>query len=388
MISGCLEKFGFWSKKLITNWKSKKNWIWIHAVSVGEINAIIPLAKKLNATKSPIMISTTTEAGYNHLKKLSQENSFIFFYFPFDLPWIIKNLLRHASIKLLIITETEIWPNLLTLTSKKKIPVILVNARLSEKSFKNYMKFKFFFRPIINNFEKVLSQSQEDSERFLKLGLDKNKLFTTGNIKFSTQIEPNEKTESIKEKTTIMFASTHREEEKIAIHVFKRILSSNQNLNLIIAPRHIDRTNEIIKIIKKSGFIPILKTDDISPKNKKEILILNTIGELKKLYKSSDITILGGTFVKIGGHNLIEPISAGSYTIIGPHDFKIKDLKSLFKAQDAIVQVNNINELEYRLNEAINNPLIRKNRIENGIKVIKQNQNVLEETIKHLNPYL
>ena len=396
MIPGFWQKIGFWSKKLVKSWKEKKDWIWFHAVSVGEINAVWPLVLKLREEKNsyPYMVSTTTEAGYKHLKQLTKDRDFLIFYFPFDVPWVIKSLFNYAKVKTLIIAETEIWPNLLTECNKRNIPVILANARLSDKSFKNYKLFKFYFKNIVNNFTEVLSQSDSGTYKFKELGLEKSKLKTLGNIKFSYNgiMEDNEKNaEMISEKSNeirIIFASTHKDEEEIAINSYKRLLEDFENIRLIIAPRHIDRVNQISKLISQNGFIPVLKTKNNQIKSNKEILILNTIGELVKYYKASQITVLCGTFAKVGGHNIIEPIRAGSYTIIGPYNFKIRELTTLFKNEDAIVQVNNIPELECKLKEAISNKELRELKVRNGKRIIKRNQNVLQETAGRIISYL
>ena len=396
MINGFWQKIGFWSNKTIKSWKENKDWIWFHAVSVGEINAIWSLILKLQKEKSsyPYMISTTTAAGYKHLKQLTKDKDFLIFYFPFDFPWVIKSLLNIARVKMLVIAETEIWPNLLSECNKRNTPVMLVNARLSDKSFTNYKFFKFYFKNIINSFTEILSQSENDSNKFKELGIEKSKLKTLGNIKFSANGNPdsrNDFTERTTEKTNeikIIFASTHKGEENIAIDIYKRLLEYSENIKLIIAPRHTNRAEQICKLISQNNFIPVLRTDKKEIKSSKEILILNTIGELAKYYKTCPITVLGGTFVKVGGHNIIEPIRAGSYTIIGPYNFKIIELTQLFKDEDAIIQVSNISELECKLKEAISNKELREIKIRNGKRIIKRNQNVLEETAERIISYL
>ena len=398
MINGLWQKIGFWSNTLIKSWKEKKDWVWFHAVSVGEINAIWPLILKLQEEERsyPFMLSTTTATGYKHLKTLTKETDFLIFYFPFDLPWVIKSLFNFAKVKILIITETEIWPNLLSECNKRNIPIILANARLSDKSFKNYRLFKFYFKNVINSFTEVLSQSENDSFKFKELGLEKSKLKTLGNIKFSSNGFPKDNSnnvEMIPEKSNeikIIFASTHKGEEEIAVNLYKKLLKDYKNIKLIIAPRHIDinRINQISKLISQNSFLPVLKTDNKVISSNKEILILNTIGELVKYYEMSQITVLGGTFVKVGGHNIIESIRAGSYTIIGPYNFKIRELTTLFKNEDAIVQVNNISELECKLKEAISNKELREIKLRNGKRIIKRNQNVLKETAERIISYL
>ena len=396
MISGFWQKLGFWSDKTIKSWGEKKDWIWFHAVSVGEINAVWALVLKLQKEKDsyPYMISTTTAAGYKHLKALTKNRDFLIFYFPFDLPWVINSLFNCARIKILIIAETEIWPNLLTECNRRNTPVILINARLSDKSFNNYKFFKFYFKNIVNNFTEVLSQSDTDTSKFKELGLEKSKLKTLGNIKFSynSTVENNDNNADVifgkSNEIKIIFASTHKGEEDIAVNVYKKLLEDFKNIRLIIAPRHIDRTNQISKLISQNGFIPVVKTGNNQIESNKEILILNTIGELIKYYKTSQITVLCGTFVKVGGHNIIEPIRAGSYTIIGPYNFKIKELTTLFKNEDAIVQVNNIPELECKLKEAISNKELREIKTRNGKRIIKRNQDVLQETAERIISYL
>lgn len=398
MISGLKQKLGLWPKDLINTWKSKKNWIWIHAVSVGEIKAAWPLLleikKHKDNGKSPIMFSCTTNAGYNLLNNLRKEKDILIFYFPFDLPFILNSLFNYAKIKLLIIVETEIWPFTLTECRKRNIPVILVNARLSEKSFRNYYLFKYYFKNIINNFTKVLSQSENDTNKFKKLGIEHSKIQTLGNIKFASSGDFNETERNHKngvnssELITIIFASTHSPEEEIGISVYKNLLKDFNNLRLIIAPRHIERTPQIANIVKEYDFIPILKTQNIKINSNKEIFILNTIGELQNYLKQCDITVLGGTFTKIGGHNIIEPIRAKSYTIIGPYDFKISEISNLFLSANALIKVKNKNELEDKLKEAILNKEIREIVITQGLKIIQENAKVLEHTTQTILTYL
>lgn len=393
MIPGFWQKCGFWSNALIQRWKSNENWIWFHAVSVGEINAIWPLVRFLNKDKNTYgyMISTTTKAGFKHLKQITKDTNILAFYFPFDLPWTVKSLMNKVNVKTLVIAETEIWPNILSECKRKNVPVILTNARLSDKSFRNYKFFKFFFKGIINKFTEVLSQSESDSLKFKELGLEKSKLKTMGNIKFSIDESNNNQSNVIEGKSgdiKIIFASTHNGEEEIAVNVYKKLLQEHKNLQLIIAPRHIERAPQITKIISKNNFNPVLRTSNNKIISSNEILILNTIGELKDFYKIAQITVLGGTFAKIGGHNIIEPVRAESYTIIGPYNYKIRDLTTLFKNEDAIVQVNDISELEYRLKEAISNKELRETKIRNGKRIIKRNQNVLKETAERIISYL
>ncbi len=396
MITGFKEKIGIWTPTTKNKWIKHQDWIWFHAVSVGELNAIWPLILELNKLKSEysIMISTTTEAGYKLANELSKEKQFLVIYFPFDIPLIVKKIFDYAKIKLLIITETEIWPFTLIEAKRRNIPVILVNARLSNKSFKGYKTFKFVFNSVINLFTLVLSQSTSDSKKFLELGLNKDKLQTIGNLKFASyksegnKISNKDTNKLQSNNINIVFASTHKDEEELALWTHNKLKTEYSNIRLIIAPRHISRKGEIVSLITKQGLNPILRTENKEVKSLNDIFILDTIGELTNFYNNCQITVLGGTFAKIGGHNILEPIRANSYTIIGPYDFKIKDLTNYFINRNALVQVKSKDELTSKIKEAISNSKMRKTVLENGLKIIQENENILTKTTELLLKYL
>lgn len=396
MISGFWQKLGFWSKDLINNWTSKKDWLWFHAVSVGELKAIWPLILEIKKTKNsyPIMISTTTRAGYKLANELTANKDILVFYFPFDLSYIVKSLLNYAKIKILIIAETEIWPTLLSECHKHKIPTVLVNARLSDKSFKNYKAFKFYFKNIVNLFTKILAQSDTDAKKYLDLGAKPAIVETIGNLKFAgfNYNNGNSKNKATKiddsNTTKIIFASTHKGEEKLAIEVYKDLIKEFDNLRLIIAPRHIERIEEIKNLINKEGFSPIFKTSNQLLSSNKDIFVLDTIGELISFYKIADITVLCGTFADIGGHNILEPIKSGSFTIIGPHDYKIKEISSIFKNEYALVQVQNKEELIKEITEVLKNKNLINTYIQKGIKIIDKNENIIGKVTNRILSYI
>ncbi len=397
MLSGLTQKLGIWPQELIQIWRAKTNWLWFHAVSVGEINAVWPLIKNIKKLKPeyPIMLSCTTRNGYILAIEKVKNVDIIAFYFPFDIPFIIKRLFNYAKIKLLIIVETEIWPNLLEECKKRDIPAILVNARLSDKSYKNYHLLRFYFKKIVNLFTEILSQSKTDTEKFISIGLNNNKIKTLGNIKFITSnelesinIQENNSFKDSKDLKKLIFASTHRGEDELAIKIYKKLITEIKDVRLLIAPRHIERIKEIYELIIKNGFNPILRSKNEIVNSQKDIFVLDTIGELTNYYKICEITVLGGTFVKVGGHNILEPIRANSYTIIGPFDYKIREISNVFLKNDALVKVKNEDELLLEIKEALNNANLRKSKIKTGISIIKENENVLNETTKQLLHYL
>jgi 3-deoxy-D-manno-octulosonic-acid transferase len=396
MISGLLNKLGFWGNDIQERWKLHQNWVWLHAVSVGELNAIYPLIENIRLINPnlPIMISCTTEAGYNLAKNKTRNTDISVIFFPFDIPPILNNLFNIINLKLLIIAETEIWPNLLNICNRKNIPVVLVNARISDKSFRNYYLLKFYFKNIVSLYSKILTQSEDDTNKFIKLGAIKEKTKTLGNIKFASvsKSSSNGPSEAIlnkdKKLTYITFASTHPGEEKIAIDVYKALRSDYSNLRLCIAPRHINRRKEICNLITNKDLNAILRTNNNPLLSNNDVFILDTIGELKHIYKDSKVTIIGGTFVKVGGHNILEPISESSYTIIGPYDYKIKDLSKKFKDADALTQVRDTSELILKIKEALENDSFRQEKINKGLNIIKENKNILEDFVNEIREFL
>src|SRR3989338_292748 len=389
MFSGFWQKIGCWPNDIRNHWKNNEDWLWFHAVSVGELNAIFPLVQKLKNIKSkyPIIISCTTKAGYEHAKTLTRNSDICVIYFPFDIPLVLKSFFNKIKIKLLIIAETEIWPNILNECKNREIPVILINGRLSDKSFRNYHLFKFYFKNVLNNFSEILTQSQKDTEKYLKLGANTATVETIGNLKFYTDddyFKENNNLELNGGHGNIIFASTHEGAELLAIETYKELLKIKNNIRLIIAPRHITRVTQIVDLIKREGFDVTLRSENKKTNTSHNIFLLDTIGELKHIFKFCPVTIIGGTFTKVGGHNILEPIKAGSYTIIGPYDFKIKELTSVFIGNNALVQVKNKDELVVEILDALNNNEQVKERINNGVILIKKNENVIEKYLEHI----
>ena len=395
MVNSFLQKIGFWPKDLLKLWNEKSDWIWFHAVSVGEFNAIFPLIEIISKERPhhPIMVSCTTKTGYKLACEKTRNKKIVVFYFPFDIPTVISSLLSKVNVKLFIIAETEIWPIVLSGCKRKNIPIILVNARISDKSFKNYLFFKFYFKKIVNLFTEVLAQSKSDAEKFIKLGLVKEKLRITNNLKFSTLSKEKDKTLTDFETTNnstikMIFASTHKGEEEIALNTYKNLLKYYPQIRLIIAPRHPERTQKITTLIKKEGFNALKRSLGEKISSEKDIFLLDTIGELSEFYKKANITVMGGTFVNIGGHNILEPIRANSYTIIGPYDHKIRDLTSTFKENNAITQAKSPTELIATIREALENKDLINIRIGNGRKIVQENENTVKQVAQYLLKYL
>lgn len=382
MIAGLKEKFGFWDQDTVSKFKSSNDCLWFHGVSVGELNAIWPLVCEIHKkVQNPIVISTTTKAGHKHAKNLIGKQSFTLIFFPFDFLNIIRKIFSYTKIKAIIIAESEIWPNLINMAHKKNIKIIAVNAKISDRSFKNYKLLRIIFNRVFAKYDLILTQSETDKVKFLALNAHKERVKNIGNIKFAEQSISQSLNFSIDKGNNIFitFASTHPGEEELALRVFKEIIKSYKNIRLIIAPRHIERRQDVYNIVLNTKFNPILRSTNTQIKNQQDIFILDSIGELTSLYKVSDITVLCGSFVPIGGHNILEPIRAGSYTIIGPYDFKTKELTKPFIESNAITQVQDENDLLKEINKVINNERLKDIKIAKGKEILNKNANILEQ---------
>ncbi|MBI4982578.1 MAG: 3-deoxy-D-manno-octulosonic acid transferase [Candidatus Omnitrophica bacterium] len=330
--------------------------IWIHAVSVGEAAACRGLVDGLRKIypEKKFVISTVTTTGNKIAHTIAQPGDFVC-YLPLDFSFIVKKIITRVNPSLFIIAETEIWPNLITCLWKKGIPVVVVNARISDGSFRGYFMLRAFLKPILKKISLFCAQTQVDVDRLMTIGAEVDKIKVTGNMKFDlSRREYSEKDcNNFKEKLAItvkekllVAGSTHPGEEKIILEAYKSLLEDLPGLRLLIAPRHPERAQEVSVLIKDSGFEP-LRTSLLNPSNPSNsrnpttIFVLDTIGELLNYYAIADIVFVGGSLIKKGGHNILEPASLAKPIIFGQYMFNFRDTAKLFLKNSAAIQVNN-----------------------------------------------
>lgn len=331
-----------------------KESLWIHAVSVGETLAAIPLVRALMqqyGSRYQFIVTTTTPTGSalvtQHLK-----NTVTHVYAPFDVPSVVTRFLRRSNVKLCVIMETELWPNLLMICSKKKIPIILANARLSERSHLRYQIISSLTRKMLETYHTVAAQGVLDGERFLQLGLDPKKLIITGNIKFDLHI-PDELIQQGKEirkkigedRRVLIAASTHETEEAIILDAFKKIRLDIPTLFLIIVPRHPDRFQKVAELCKQTRFKLVTRSSKDIISEQSDILLVDTIGELLMIYAAADIAFVGGSLANTGGHNLIEPAALGLPILTGPHLHNFTEISKLLQNAGAAQVITDSNSL-------------------------------------------
>jgi len=317
------ERYGFCQHKV------KANGILIHAVSVGETLAAIPLIKALQHQypQLPITVTTMTPTGSERVSALLGDRV-CHVYLPYDLPCAMRRFLNTLQPKLVMIMETELWPNLIRRLYKKTIPLIIVNARLSDKSFKRYARINRVIKDVLQQISLVAVQNALDGQRFLKLGLPKSHLAVIGNLKFDISLSHADKKHIAMlrkawqlTRPVLIAASTHAGEEALILSAFAKLLQTHPNLLLILVPRHPERFKEVERLVSAHHFTYQLRSQKQVPMNETQIVIGDTMGELMVLYGLADIAFMGGSLIPHGGHNPLEPALHSLAIITGPYTF-------------------------------------------------------------------
>jgi len=342
--AGFWQKIGFYKEN-----KSEKETILIHAVSVGEVNAVENLVKRMREEfpDNYLVLSTVTKTGqevaHNKLEKFTDE----IIYFPYDFFFSVWSCLNKIKPDKIIIAETEIWPMFVFAAHLKKIPVFLVNGRISPNSYNGYRKLKFFFEPVLNMFSKIFMQTEGDKERIVKIGAPVDKTEVMGNLKFDIQKnlseeEINDLKNAVRLGDNRLFiaASTHKGEDEIVLEVFKSVKAENPDAKLLIAPRHPQRYEQVEELLKKTGYNYSKRSlnGDFADN---EIIMLDTMGELSKFFALGYLAFIGGSFSNTGGHNPLEANIWDVPVISGPTVFNFKDIYKLLTREKAAQIVNN-----------------------------------------------
>ncbi|MFH1359911.1 MAG: 3-deoxy-D-manno-octulosonic acid transferase [Candidatus Omnitrophota bacterium] len=373
--------------------KSKEN-IWIHAVSVGEVLSVKQLIQNIKKAfpRHQIVLSTVTKTGYAMATKDKGAADVVIFA-PLDFSFVVRKVLNLINPKIYIVAETELWPNLLTSLNKRNIPIVQVNGRISDKSFQGYKKIHFFFKKEINRISAFCMQSETDHERVIELGADSRKANVVGNIKFDDlpgEGEYRQKCFETEKDTQLLVAgSTHSGEEEILLKVFKSLLNDFPNLRLVIAPRHVERTEEILKIVAQEGFDPI-RFSDIENKKFEQghVIVVDTLGHLKSIYAMATLVFVGKSLTVGGGHNIIEPACFAKPILIGPFMENFRDIVEIFMSNEAIMQVNDQQELLFKLRELLRNPEEMKTIGRLAKQVVEANAGATQKTINIISKFL
>ena len=381
------ERFGF-----LPDLHLSKPLIWLHAVSVGEAQAAKPLVEQLLKKYSDyqFLITTTTPTGALTVRQLFGDRV-VHFYFPYDLPFSVSRFLKQTNPRLLIVMETEIWPNLYRQCYEKKIPVALINARLSERSSIGYKRLSGLTGRTLQYAALIATQTKLDAERFLSLGANPDAVRVTGNLKFDI-LQPH----SISEKAQVLrrffsvnrtiwiAASTHEGEEKIVLEAFKEVLNTDGSCLLIMAPRHPERFQTVADLCEKMGFNTVKNSEKENYSTATQVYVLDVLGELPAFYATSDVSFVGGSLVASGGHNMLEPASLGVPVICGEYLFNFVDVAELLKKENALLLVSTAKELAETVNKLLGDANLRHGMGEKARKVVLENQGTINKVLLSL----
>jgi 3-deoxy-D-manno-octulosonic-acid transferase len=364
--------------------------IWVHAVSVGETMAARPLLKALKAWNPGhrIVLSTVTETGQGIGESIGDVDLCI--YFPFDLRFSVTRLLKSIRPSLIVVVETEIWPNFLRCARMLDIPVVLANGRISDKSFGGYRRFAWVFRSVLPNFSALCMQTEEDARRIVAIGAPPTRVSVTKNLKYDLPalIASDERKAELRSTYRIpcgipvfTAGSTHQGEEESLLPVYRALLDEGRELFLVLAPRHPERADEVSGLLERMG-IPFTRRSSLSARardfHRGEALLLDSVGELMGIYSLSDLVFVGGSLAPVGGHNLLEPASVGIPVLFGPHMNNFREIASKILSSAAGVQVTDASQLLSVIRGLLDNPAAREEMGGNGARLLLENRGATE----------
>ena len=387
-----------WSQRLgrIERRNPEKPCIWIHAVSVGEVNATQTLMDQLKnqLTDYEVVISATTDTGLARAKAL-YDAEYSVFYFPFDLSWVMARAFRQLRPAAVLLMELEVWPNLTTIANEQNVPVVVINGRLSDKSFPKYQKVRFLISRMFRKVSLVLAQTAEYAQRFIALGCDEGKVIVTSSLKYDTAQTDGavDGTDRLAEQINLgverlwVAGGTGPGEEKLVLDAFAKLKKEDglEDVRLAIVPRKPERFDEVAALIDAAGFgyvrYSALKADDSVTKGKPTVILGDTMGDLKKFYSLATVVFVGRSLVPMGGSDMMEPTALGKCTLFGPQTFNFKQTVEVLLAGEGAVEVADENALYEKTLLCLKDNDFAKKIAANGQKVIRQNQGATQKTV-------
>lgn len=357
--------------------------IWVHAVSVGETIAAAPIVEDLLARypDHTLVLTTTTPTGSERVRALFQDRVF-HVYVPWDLPGAVRRFVKKIRPQLLIIMETELWPNMLHYSAVGGARIVLANARMSEKSASGYKRLSALSRPMLASLDKVACQSEADGERFIDMGLPRGKLEVTGSIKFDLEISKELREQSaqlhrewrLNSRPLLIAASTHPGEDEKILDAFVQLRSASQNCLLLLVPRHPERFDTVYNMCRDRKWRVLRRSQGVAPELRDDIVIGDTMGELLLLLSLGSVAFIGGSLVDHGGHNALEASAWGVPVVSGPSMFNFTEISGLLCEADAMIMLDQPDLLGTTLTEL----LVSRQRLQdmgaNGLRVVAENR--------------
>jgi 3-deoxy-D-manno-octulosonic-acid transferase len=385
-----------WAERLGFAAAAAPGGVWLHAVSVGEVNAALPLIVALQKARPelPLLVTTTTPTGSAHLRSRVGD-SVAHCYLPYDLPGAVRRFLGRQRPRLGIILETELWPNLYATAQALQIPLLLANARLSPRSARGYGRWPQLTRQTLERLAAVGAQTAPDGERLLALGLPPRRLTVTGNLKFDAAAPNPAAGLALRQRLgegrpVWLAASTHAGEEQAALAAHRRLRAQHPEAVLILAPRHPQRFAEVARLCREQGWATALRS--AADGHPCAVYLADSLGELPSLMAAADIVFVGGSLgtspTARGGHNLIEPAQLGKPSLFGPHMNNFAELRELVLAAAAGQQVANDAALAAQIMALLADPARRAAMGQAAQALVAQHRGATARTLALINPYL
>jgi len=370
--------------------------IWVHAVSVGEVLAAEPVIRELQARypERDIVITSMTPTSSEQIYKLFGDSVF-HVYAPYDLPFMVNSFLRRVRPEFLIIMETELWPNMIHLVRKKGCPVVIVNARLSERSANGYRRLKPAVGWMLNELSLVLCQYKNDAARFSSLGISSDKIHVTGSVKYDVNIDPSIHREgrllrqSLNNSQPVwVAASTHDGEDARVLAIHLQLRDFFPDAVLILVPRHPERFESAFQLAEQAGFTTYRRTHEARIPKDTDVFIVDTMGELLNFYAASNIAFIGGSLVEVGGHNPIEPGALGLPILAGPHVFNFEAICEQLVSSGGMEVVLGEARLLVALKQLMGDPETARARGNNAMNEVNASKGAVARVVDYLAPLL
>ena len=373
---GWLERLGFFPHVL------KRKVVWVHAVSVGEVQAATPFIKaiKEQLVEYSVVVTTTTPTGRAQLSKTFGDSVNIG-YLPYDLPWAVALFLKRIRPSVAVIMETELWPNLFYQCHQKQIPLMIANARLSPRSIRGYKRIQAFVVQVLADVDCIAAQSEDDAQRFIAIGAVPDRVMVTKNIKFD--LLPQQQNEALVQafrsalgagKKVWIAASTHEGEDELVLQAYAQVIKSQPETVLLLVPRHPERFNAVASLAQRSGFNITRRSESKLGNPNTQVFIGDSMGEMMFFYQVSDVAFVGGSLVPTGGHNILEPASVAVPSIVGPHTFNFKEITEVMLEAGAVDQVSSAEELLEKVSSLLLDERQAQQMGSYGYAVVEQNR--------------
>jgi 3-deoxy-D-manno-octulosonic-acid transferase len=365
--------------------------LWLHAVSVGEVIAAVPLVAALRRhfPGLPVLVSTVTETGQTTAREKLAAEACV--YFPLDYPWVVRHVIARVQPRLFLMVETEIWPNFLRELARQRVPALLVNGRISPRSFRGYRRLRPFMRRVLQPITGFGMQTKLDAERIIDIGAEPSRVQITGNIKYDLHLAPLSCVEEqqlrddfgIGQAPVFMAGSTHPGEEELIIAAYRQARARIPELRLLLAPRHLDRLDEIEALLRRHQLAAHRRSLGRPPSHPPaaSVLLLDTIGELARVYAVGTVAFVGGSFVRVGGHNVLEPAAHHKPILFGPHMHNFHQIAAALLEAGGALQVQTPEALGQHVIALLQHPERRQALGDAAYQVLCANQGAIERTV-------